>query len=49
MPECLRTVYYGPQGGALLAFSVTSARLSSSLISQTSTQFEHPGTSVKES
>ncbi len=38
------TVYYGPQGGSLLAFSVTSARLSSSPTSQTATQFEYPGT-----
>ncbi|MGB6450803.1 MAG: hypothetical protein WBE92_08635 [Steroidobacteraceae bacterium] len=38
------TVYYGPQGGALVAFSVTSARLSSSPTSMTSTQFEYPGT-----
>lgn len=38
------TVYYGPQGGSLLAFSVTNARLSSAPTSQTSTQFEYPGT-----
>ncbi len=38
------TVYYGPNGGAMVAFSVTSARLSSSPTSATSTQFESPGT-----
>lgn len=38
------TVYYGPSGGALVAFSVTSARLSTSPTSATSTQFESPGT-----
>ncbi len=38
------TVYYGPQGGALVAFSVANAELSSSPISSTATQFEYPGT-----
>ena len=37
-------IYYGPQGGSLMAFSVTDARLSSSPTSQTSTQFTYPGT-----
>jgi hypothetical protein len=36
-------VYYGPQGGSLLAFSVTNALLSSSPTSQTATQFAYPG------
>ncbi len=38
------TVYYGPQSGPMLAFTVTSAKLSSSPTSQTATQFEYPGT-----
>ena len=38
------TIYYGPQGGPLKAFSVTNALLSSSPTSQTSTQFTYPGT-----
>jgi outer membrane protein assembly factor BamB len=38
------TVYYGPQDGALVAFSVTNAQLSSSPTSATATQFEYPGT-----
>ncbi len=38
------TVYYGPQSGPLLAFSVTNAHLSSSPTSRTATQFEYPGT-----
>jgi len=37
-------IYYGPQGGSLLAFSVTNALLSSSPTSQSSTQFTYPGT-----
>jgi outer membrane protein assembly factor BamB len=37
-------IYYGPRGGPLMAFSVTDARLSSSLTSQTATQFAPPGT-----
>jgi Immunoglobulin domain/PQQ enzyme repeat len=37
-------IYYGPQGGPLMAFSVTNALLSSSPTSQTSTQFTYPGT-----
>jgi hypothetical protein len=38
------SIYYGPQGGPLLAFSVTNAMLSSSPTSQSSTQFTYPGT-----
>jgi hypothetical protein len=38
------SVYYGPQGGPLMAFSVSGARLSSSPTSQSSTQFTYPGT-----
>jgi len=38
------TVYYGPQGGPLMAFSITKALLSSSPTSQTATQFVYPGT-----
>ncbi len=38
------TVYYGPQGGSLRAFTVTNAMLSSSPTSQTVTQFLYPGT-----
>jgi outer membrane protein assembly factor BamB len=37
-------IYYGPQGGALMAFSVTDALLSNSPTSQSSTQFAYPGT-----
>jgi hypothetical protein len=37
-------IYYGPQGGSLMAFSVTNALLSSSPTSQTSRQFGYPGT-----
>ena len=36
------SIYYGPQGGSLKAFSVTDARLSSSPTSQTSTQLRLP-------
>jgi outer membrane protein assembly factor BamB len=39
------TVYYGPNGGALRAFSVNAARLSSAPTSSTSTSFAYPGTS----
>lgn len=39
------TVYYGDSGGTLKAFSVTSAKLSSSPTSQTSIQFTYPGAS----
>ena len=39
------TVYYGPVGSSLEAFSVTDAKLSSMPTSQTSTQFVYPGTS----
>jgi hypothetical protein len=38
------TIYYGPQGGSLRAFTVTSAMLSSAPTSQTVTQFPYPGT-----
>ncbi len=38
------SIYYGPQGGSLRAFSVTNALLSSSPTSQSSTQFPYPGT-----
>jgi hypothetical protein len=38
------SIYYGPQGGSLKAFSITNARLSSLPTSQTSTQFTYPGT-----
>jgi len=38
------TVYYGPQGGPLMAFSITKALLSTSPTSQTATQFAYPGT-----
>ncbi len=38
------SIYYGPQGGSLKAFSLTNAQLSSSPTSQTSTQFTYPGT-----
>ena len=37
-------IYYGPQGGSLMAFSVTNALLSSSPTSQTSRPFGYPGT-----
>lgn len=39
------TVYYGPNGGSLLAFAVSNAKLASATSSQTSTQFGYPGTS----
>jgi predicted small lipoprotein YifL len=38
------TIYYGPVGGSLKAFSVTKARLSSAPTSQSATQFTYPGT-----
>jgi hypothetical protein len=38
------SIYYGPQGGSLRAFSLTNALLSSSPTTQTSTQFTAPGT-----
>jgi len=38
------SIYYGPQGGTLKAFSVTNALLSSSPTSQSVTQFTYPGT-----
>ena len=38
------TIYYGPVGGSLRAFSVTNAMLSSSPTSQTTAQFNYPGT-----
>jgi hypothetical protein len=37
-------IYYGPQSGPLMAFSVTNALLSSSPTSQSATQFTYPGT-----
>jgi Ig-like domain-containing protein len=37
-------IYYGPQGGPLMAFSVTDALLSNSPTSQSSTHFANPGT-----
>ena len=37
-------IYYGPQGGPLMAFSVTDALLSSSPTSRSSTKFAFPGT-----
>ena len=39
------TVYYGPDGGPMLAFTMSSAQLASQPSSQTSTQFGYPGTS----
>jgi hypothetical protein len=39
------SIYYGPNGNALLSFSVTSALLSGSAVSQTTTVFGYPGTS----
>jgi len=39
-----RVVYYGPQSGALQAFALVNARLSSSPVSQTSGTFGYPGT-----
>jgi outer membrane protein assembly factor BamB len=38
------SIYYGPQGSPLMAFSVTNALLSNSPTSQSSTQFTYPGT-----
>lgn len=38
------TIYYGPTGGSLRAFSLTNAMLSSSATSQTAAQFNYPGT-----
>jgi Immunoglobulin domain/PQQ enzyme repeat len=38
------SIYYGPQGTSLKAFSLTNALLSSSPTTQTSTQFTYPGT-----
>ncbi|HTY95087.1 MAG TPA: hypothetical protein VMC02_14445 [Steroidobacteraceae bacterium] len=38
-------VYYGPSGGTLRSFSVASALLSGSAVSQTATAFAYPGTS----
>jgi len=40
------TVYYGPQGGALLAFKVTNAMLGNSPSSQTALSFPYPGTAA---
>ena len=36
-------IYYGPVGGAIRAFSITNARLSSTPTSQTRTAFAYPG------
>jgi hypothetical protein len=38
------SIYYGPQGGSLKAFSVTDALLTSAPTSRTSTHFAYPGT-----
>jgi hypothetical protein len=38
------SIFYGPQGGSLRAFSLAKALLSTSPTSQTSTQFTYPGT-----
>jgi len=38
------TVYYGPQGNNLLAFSITNAKLSNSPSSQSASSFGYPGT-----
>ena len=38
------TIFYGPQAGSLMAFSVTNALLSSAPTSQSATQFAYPGT-----
>jgi Immunoglobulin domain len=38
------TVYYGDVSGTLKAFTITSARLSSSAAAQSTTHFEYPGT-----
>jgi len=39
------TVYFGPNGGALLAFAINAARLSTTPSSRTSLSFTYPGTS----
>src|SRR6202034_4076323 len=39
------SIYYGPTGGTLRAFSVTNAQLSGSAVAQSATQFIYPGTS----
>jgi len=38
------TVYYGPNGGSMLAFTMSNAQLPQQPTSQTSTQFGYPGT-----
>ncbi|MBV8495852.1 MAG: PQQ-binding-like beta-propeller repeat protein [Gammaproteobacteria bacterium] len=38
------TLYYGPSGGPLLAFTVSGARISAGPSSQTQTTFPYPGT-----
>jgi hypothetical protein len=38
------TVYYGPVGGAMLAFAITNAKVSSGPIASTPTTFAYPGT-----
>ncbi len=40
------TVYYGPVGGPLLAFKITSALLGAAPSSQTTTSFGYPGTAA---
>ena len=39
------SIYYGPNGNKLLAFSVTHAQVSSSAVSQSATSFGYPGSS----
>ena len=39
------SIYYGPAGGNLLAFSVSKAQVATTASSQSATQFEFPGTS----
>jgi hypothetical protein len=39
-------VYYGPQGGALLAFTLTNAMLSAAPTSQSAASFAYPGTAA---
>ncbi len=38
------SIYYGPQSGPMVAFTLSNARLSSQPTSQTSTTFAYPGT-----
>jgi outer membrane protein assembly factor BamB len=39
------SIYYGPNGNKLLAFSVTNAQASASAVSQSATSFQYPGSS----